>query len=353
MRKLISILIIILSGVFIMPASAVAAESLPGYNKTAEVKAQVPATAVSPDIPVIRKTSSAKGSVTVYFNAKNADRYLVYTSSNRDTGYVYKGITKSKSFKFNKLGNKHREFYIKIRSGRADGTSVLYSDFSASTKAVVYKYKKAIASAEMFSKSKFASKKLADIKKGKRVKIIGKDGRWYKIRYKGKEGYVYNKTFEKVVNLKKESVNEHNYKIYLDDWIFKNSRSISAAYNYVSRTHNYRAIVKFQKYKSAAAMYKHQDEMAVHAIKNYRTSCKGYSSLLKSILERQGHKTYYVFAHKTKYNGCHVWCAVKTKKGYRHIDSRRRFYLLKESQLSGNSHSRDLKCREKNYPRCA
>lgn len=282
----------------------------------------------------------------------NADYYDVCFSKHKKYGYrtkirIDKNVVKIKGFK-----NKKQVYYVRIQALNAEGTTERGSALCKPKKAVIYKYRKTIRRADLYANKEFASKKLLSVKKNAEVKVLKKYKRWYKVKYKGKTGYLYNKAFENIVNQKKSTVNEKNYKVFLDDWIFENGLGIRTAYDYVSNTHRYTGIAKFHKYRSAKAMEKHQDEMAVHALTHTYTSCKGYNSLLKAILERQGHETYFVFAHHNKYNGVHVWCVVKTKDGYRHIDSRMRFYLLKESELSGNPHSYDLTQREDSYPPC-
>lgn len=305
------------------------------------------------DTPVIEKITSGRRWLKVHFKrVSDADYYVIYIARSKNSRFKKAGTTVEKRFKVRGLKNKKHKYYFKVRAVKKENGKKSYSGFSKIRGAYLYKYQKTIASAQMLSEKEFASKKLASVKKGTRIKIIKKYKRWYRVEYKGKTGYIYNKAFKKIVNLKKSRITKKNYKIYIDDWIFKNGRGIRAAYNYVSDTHRYTGVREFYKYKSAQAMEKHQDQMATHALTHRYTSCKGYASLLKSILERQGHETYFVFAHQNKYNGVHVWCVVKTKKGYRHIDSRRRFYLLKDSELPKNPRSRDLNQLEDSYPPC-
>lgn len=328
-------------------------EAQPEVPAEAEVITEGTTDPVVPDTPRIKKVTSGKGWIKVKIKkAKNADYYTIFMSKEKDGKYKYKGKTENKTFRTDSLKNEKQKYYIKVRAVKNENGKKRCSGFSKPKKANTFQYRKTVASSEMFSKKAFASKKIADIKKGKSVRVIKKYKHWYKIRYKGKVGYVYNKTFDNITNQKKSSVTEKNYKVFLDDWIFENGRGIRNAYDYVSNTHRYTGIAKFHKYRSAKAMDKNQDEMAVHALTHVYTSCKGYNSLLKAILERQGHECYFVFAHHNKYNGVHVWCVVKTKDGYRHIDSRRRFYLIKDSELATNPHSYDLKRLENSYPPC-
>ena len=212
---------------------------------------------------------------------------------------------------------------------------------------------KTVASSTMMSEAKWASGAVINVKKGQTVKLLGKSGRWYKAEYKGKTGYLYNRAIKNKSNLSRKKVNKKNYTVYLDDVIFTNGRSIKGCYKYVTNNLTYSRAVTHKAINSVAKLEANEKKVTAEAIKKKRGNCVEFATLLKVLLQRAGYETYYAYSHNTKYSvNVHAWCVVNTGKGYRHIDAKRKFYLLTDAQLKTNPKSNDLQSIEGHYPPC-
>ncbi len=250
-----------------------------------------------------------------------------------------------------------KTYYVRIRAYATSGGTKIYGDWSAVKKQKVYTAKKIVTAASVMKSNSFASKTLYRLKKGASVRYISTSGRWLKVMYSGKTGYVYNLGFKKAgtQNLYRSKVTAKNYKIFLDDIIFSTGKNRKALFNYVCNhmSYSYSKISKAQKkanINSLAKVKKNEAELTAVAIRNRGGICYNYAAHVKSLLERAGFDVQYIFGSNR--NGSHCWVLIKTSEGYRHLDAVRKAYLFTDKQMHSSSKTKDFKWKASDYPAC-
>ena len=171
----------------------------------------------------------------------------------------------------------------------------------------IYVYSKSaviINSSVMKSKSAWAGKTLCRIPNGASVGILGQNSRWYKVVYKNKVGYIYNKAIKNIVNYR--NVDNASLPAVVDDWLFNNG------------TDAYR-IFKYCQFSYSPMPKKSYNELCVIAWKFRTGACYHHASLLSYMLKRAGYDAHYVQGYSS--TGPHAWVAVKDGNSWKHLDS--------------------------------
>ncbi len=325
------------------------------YNSAGEsVLSNSVARLTLPAKAVISSVKTAKQKATVKIKKQTpADGFTVYMATSKNGKYKKLGDTAKNKYTVKKLKNKKKKYYFKVRAYKTYNGKKIYGDYSSVKSEYVYRYVKTDAAGSVMSEAKFASEKLRGVKKNKYVKLIKKSGHWYKVEYKGETGFVYNRVIKNKSNISRAKVNKDNYTVFLDDLIFERGNSIKTCFDYVKYNMTYSKSSNYRQLNNVDKVEANEDSLASNAIKRKRGNCLSYASLLKTLLERAGHKSYYSYAHSTKYSdNAHCWCVVETENGYRHLDAKRGFYLLTDSQMKKDYRSKDLKSIEGHYPAC-
>lgn len=156
--------------------------------------------------------------------------------------------------------------------------------------------------------ARWADDEVMTVSAGTTVELIQKYGRWYRIRYNGKSGWMYNLAFTGGSNY--SDITTSNLPIVADDIIFQNGRGIKPLYDYVT-------------YMSYRAMDKDTVEnMCVFMLKYKRGACYQRAALLYYLLDRAGYEVIRVNDGIDDYTGGgpHNWVIINTSYGWRHID---------------------------------
>lgn len=175
--------------------------------------------------------------------------------------------------------------------------------------------------------ARWADEEVMTVYSGTTVDLIQKYGRWYKIRYNNKSGWMYNLAFTGGSNY--TDITTGNLPIVADDIIFKNGRGIRTLYDYVT-------------YMSYRAMEKDTlENMCVFMLKYKRGACYQRAGLLYYLLNRAGYEVVRVDDGIDQYTGGgpHNWVIIKTSSGWRHIDPTpvrglSVFYLVRDNSIA-------------------
>lgn len=278
------------------------------------------------------------------------------TKSDFSTRYTYtlSKSTTSKTISKLKTGT---TYYVRIRAYVTyDGVKV-YGAWSDAKKQKVYTSKKLTVAAKQMKSSGWASSTLASVKKGASVRYISTTGRWLKVIYNGKTGYIYNLAFKKSgsSNLSRSKVTAKNYQTYLDDLIFSIGKDKKKLFDYVvsHMSYSYSKLSDAQRkanINSLEKVKKNEGELAAVAIKNRGGICYNFAAFTKTLLQRAGYDVQYIFGSNK--NGTHCWVLIHTSDGYRHLDAVRNAYQFTDSQMKSSSKTKDFKWDKSKYPAC-
>lgn len=303
-------------------------------------------------------TTPSTKSIKASWSTVTATKYQLQYSTKSDFSSK-KTVELAKNVKTKTISNltTGKIYYVRIRAYITSGSTKIYGDWSAVKKQKVYTSKKLVTAASVMQSNNFASKTLYKLKKGASVRYISTSGRWVKVMYSGKTGYVYNLGFKKAgsQNLYRANVTAKNYKIFLDDIIFSTGKNRKALFNYVCNhmSYSYSKISKAQRnanINSLAKVEKNEAELAAVAIKNRGGICYNYAAHVKTLLERAGFNVQYIYGSNK--NGSHCWVITKTTEGYRHLDAVRKAYLFTDKQMHSSSKTKDFKWNAAKYPAC-
>jgi hypothetical protein len=153
--------------------------------------------------------------------------------------------------------------------------------------------------------SKWACASLCSVPKNAYVNVICQSGRWFRVKYGNKVGWLYNLSLGNYKNY--STINVNTIDAVADDTLFIRGRSMKVLYEYVKNLN-----------------YMHMDPMSyeenvAYIMKYHRGACYQRSSLLCYLLNRAGYEAVRVTDGRTR-RGPHNWCIVKTSAGYSHID---------------------------------
>lgn len=270
-----------------------------------------------------------------------------------------KTVTLSKSTKSKTISKlkKGTTYYVRIRAYVTYNGTKIYGSWSDVKKQKIYTTKKLTVSAKLMKSAKWSSTTLATVKKGKTVRYISTSGRWLKVIYDGKTGYIYNLGFKKAgsSNLSRSKVTAKNYQTYLDDIIFSVGKDKKKLFNYVVNhmSYSYSKISSAQKkanINSLDKVKKNEAELTAVAIKKQGGICYNFAALTKTLLQRAGFNVQYIFGANK--NGTHCWVLIKSGNSYRHLDAVRNAYSFTDKQMKSSSKTKDFSWDKKDYPAC-
>ena len=316
------------------------------------------ATTKPPVVTVKSISSPSTTSVKINWSKVTCSGYQVQysTSKNFSSGNKTVNVAKDKtSYTISKLKN-NKTYYVRIRSYVTKNGKKVYGVWTTKSQKT-YPAKKIVVSTSVMQSAAWSSKSLCSVKKNKSVRVISQSGRWYKVIYSGKTGYVYNLAFKKSgsSNLSRSKVTTKNYKTYLDDIIFKTGKDKKKLFSYVvnNMSYSYSKISSAQKkanINSLDKVKKNEAVLTTVAITKRGGICYNYAAFTKTLLQRAGYNVQYIYGSNR--NGAHCWVLIKTDGKYRHLDAVRNAYLFTDKQMSSSSKTRDFKWDKSKYPEC-
>lgn len=269
------------------------------------------------------KSTGAQGYNIYMSEKKNSDFKLVATKKNPDTLK-----TTVKNLKSGKT------YYFRVRAYRKIGSTKYCSEYSEITAMQPIQYVTVQKQAKLYSSAAFSQSSITTLKKGKKVVLLGKSGRWYKVKVGDKKGYVYNLAFGKSSNVDQTAaVSESNIDAVIDDALFNYGTSPKEICSFVASRINYMTRPALANSKA----------YAVSALRYGRGNCYYFAGLSDYMLERAGFKNRYIVAGGSNFysNSSHRWNLYKGTDGkWHHFDACYRnfdvgtFYAWTDAQVS-------------------
>ena len=208
-------------------------------------------------------------------------------------------------------------------AGTTTVTATVYNGKSAAVTVQVlddtgYTDKTTIADTELMADSAWSAPKAGSVPAGSSVRQYGTsaDGRWCKVKFGDRYGWLYNRALEDITNYTDFTL--ETLPVMADDLIFETGTDKRAIFDYVYRI----------------AYSTNEDDTTENLCVDYFTTCKGscytHAAMLCYLYNRCGYETLRLVG-ESAYEGAgeHSWCLTKTENGWLHYDAQ--FFTVREA----------------------
>ena len=208
-------------------------------------------------------------------------------------------------------------------AGTTTVTATAYNGASAAVTVQVldntgYEDKTTIADTDLMADSAWSAPKMRSVPAGSSVQQYGAsaDGRWRKVKFDGKFGWLYNKAFEEITNYTDFTL--ETLPVMADDLIFETGTDKRAIFDYVYQ-------IAYSTNEDDTT-----ENLCVDYFTTYKGSCYTHAAMLCYLYNRCGYETLRLTG-ESAYEGAgeHSWCLTKTDNGWRHYDAQ--FFTIREA----------------------
>ena len=208
-------------------------------------------------------------------------------------------------------------------AGTTTVTATVYNGASAAVTVQVldntgYEDKTTIADTELMADSAWCAPKVCSVPAGSSVQQYGAsaDGRWRKVKFDDKFGWLYNKAFEEITNYTDFTL--ETLPVMADDLIFETGTDKRAIFDYVYQ-------IAYSTNEDDTT-----ENLCVDYFTTYKGSCYTHAAMLCYLYNRCGCETLRLTG-ESAYEGAgeHSWCLTKTDNGWRHYDAQ--FFTIREA----------------------
>lgn len=208
-------------------------------------------------------------------------------------------------------------------AGTTTVTATVYNGASAAVTVQVldntgYEDKTMIADTELMADSAWCAPKVCSVPAGSSVQQYGAsaDGRWRKVKFNDKFGWLYNKAFEEITNYTDFTL--ETLPVMADDLIFETGTDKRAIFDYVYQ-------IAYSTNEDDTT-----ENLCVDYFTTYKGSCYTHAAMLCYLYNRCGYETLRLTG-ESAYEGAgeHSWCLTKNEDGWRHYDAQ--FFTIREA----------------------